>query len=118
MEIFVKGKTKDYSGSHLTTVNTYVTVPDAVTGEDYFNVKGFKSKTMQLACATNDLQYSIDYSNDATNWFNWKTDQLISAGTVEAEEYNVLWKFIRVQVKPNVVDTHGTLTVTIHAGVF
>lgn len=113
MEQFVKPKLKDWSGSKLTTVNTYGTVPDALLNTAYFKVKGYKRKAIQLTAATKTLLYSIDVSMDASVWVNKTTDQELAAAASIVESLTELWNFLRVQVKPKDADQHGTLTVGV-----
>jgi hypothetical protein len=115
-EAFSKPKMKAWSGTKLTSVDTYVTVPDAILATDYFNVRGYRSKTIQLSAATNNLLYSVDVSNDATVWVNKTTDQSLLTTTPKLQTLTELWDFIRVQVKPAVSATHGTITVKISGG--
>jgi len=112
-EIFVKPKMKAWSGTKLTTVNTYVTVPEAVTALAYAFLKGFKSKTISLSAAANNLLYSIDVSNENIIWINKITDQSLVVGTPVKETLTEPWNYMRVQVKPAVDDTHGTISVYI-----
>ena len=116
MEYFIKPKLKSWSGTKLTTVDTYFTLLDAVTGTAYFFTKGFKSKVIQLSAAAQALVYSIDVSNDATIWFNKVTEQPLAVATPVAETLTEIWNYIRVQVKPAAAGVHGTITVNIVGG--
>jgi len=111
MEFFMKPKLKAFSGSKTTTINTYVTVPDAITGTEYWYCRGFKSKYFVLKCTLNNLLYSLDVSPDGALWFNIKTDQLILKDATAKETHTEIWPYYRVQVKPNVNDVHGKLEV-------
>lgn len=113
MEYFVKPKLKAWSGTKLTTVNTYVTVPEAVTAIAYALMKGFKNKTITLAATTNNLLFSIDVSNENIIWINKVTDQTLVVGTPQLAFLSEPWNYIRIQVKPAVDDTHGTISVYI-----
>ncbi len=105
------------TGSHLTTVNTYVPIP--VTGgasNGIFNIKAIKSKTIVLSSVTNNLKFQIEFSPDGTNWSVRLTDIVVNAaawalrediGNTELRGY---WQYCRISVAPNVAATHGTGT--------
>lgn len=117
MEHFVKPKLKSWSGTKLTTVDTYVTVLDAITGTAYFLTRGYKTKTIQLSAATKALVYSIDVSVDGSIWVNKVTDQALATATPVVTSYvDELWNYLRVQVKPNAAGQHGTITVVMIGG--
>jgi len=111
LEIFIKPKLKAFTGSKTTTINTYVTIPDAVTALEYWFCRGFKSKYFTLKATLNNLLYSIDVSADGTVWFNVKTDQAIASGVTKSETHAEIWPYYRVQVKPAVAGVHGKLEV-------
>lgn len=111
MEIFIKPKLKAFAGSKTTTVNGYETVPDVVTGLEYWFCRGFKTKYFTLKCTLNNLLYSVDVSADHTVWFNVKTDQTISSGVTKSETHAEIWPYYRIQVKPAVAGVHGKLEV-------
>ena len=110
VEYFIKPKLKDFSGSLLTTVNTYATIPDSATSTNYFYVRGYRYKSLVLSATTNNLLYSLDGSNDASTWFNIKTDQALNVGTPVLETDTDLYNYYRVQIKPATADQHGTGT--------
>jgi len=116
MEHFVKPKLRAWIGSKLTTVDTYVVVPEIVVGTLYFYMRGLKSKVIQLSAATQALVYSIDVSNDNIIWVNKVTDQALTVATPVAETLTEIWNYMRVQVKPAAAGVHGTITVNIVGG--
>lgn len=116
MEHFVKPKLRAWIGSKLTTVDTYVVVPEIVVGTLYFYMRGLKSKVIQLSAATQALVYSIDVSNDNIIWVNKVTDQPLAVATPIGETLTEIWNYMRVQVKPAAAGVHGTITVNIVGG--
>lgn len=111
-EVFIKPKLAERIGSLTTTGNDYVVVPDADSELEYFRVKGYKSKIVELICTLNDLKFKIDASLDATNWHNIKVEAVLAVGlTYETNTEN--WNYFRVQIKPNVADAHGKMAVKV-----
>jgi len=110
-ETFIKPKLKEETGSLLTTVNTYAPIAS-------FSIRGYKSKTIVLEAETNDLEFRIEYSLDNSNWYVRLTDIDVSAGAFVVRdddtnsELRGAWGYCRIQVRPNVADTHGTGTFT------
>ena len=113
MDVHVKPVIKRRTGDYTTISNDYVVVPDDVTGEEYFGVKGYKSKIIQLVCTLNNLLYKIDASLDATTWHQIKAEDTLNADAVAYDTSTEPWEYIRVQVKPAVAATHGKLAVTL-----
>lgn len=118
---FVKPVVKQRTGSKTTTINTYEAIPDADTGEDFFRSKGFVQKLLYLACTTNDLDYKIEANIDdgsglpvSGTWDELKAEAVLASGAdIWVDETNLTtrpYDFYRVMVKPNVADTHGTMS--------
>jgi len=69
-----------------------------------------------MSVATNNLDFSIDFSYDGSTWFNRLTDIAVTVGTpvVRDDDTNSElrgnWNYCRIQIKPTVADTHGTGT--------
>ena len=116
-ELFIKSKLALRTGSHTTTVNTYVVIPDDDTGTAYFRVKGYSNKIVALVATLNDLVYDIDGALDdgagvPADWIDLVDDTDITVGNAKYANTEP-WDYLRVQVKPKVVDTHGKLDVKI-----
>jgi len=107
-EFFLKPKLAERLGSWTTVGNAYVVVPDTTTGNAYHSVRGYKSKLVELVCTLNDLKFKIDASLDAVTWHPIKAETVLAVGhTYETNDET--WNYFRVQVKPNVADTHGKM---------
>lgn len=116
-EGFIKPKLVLRTGSHTTTVNTYVSVPDDESGAAYFRVKGYQNKIAALVCTDNNLVYDIDGALDdgagaPSDWIDLVDDTDINVGNTKYPSTEP-WDFLRVQVKPKVADAHGKLDVKI-----
>jgi len=111
-EFFIKPKLAERTGSLLTVGDAYVVVPDAVTGDAYHLVKGYKSKIVELICTGNSLDFKIDASLDATTWHEIKAEATLAVGST-FETNNEPWNYLRVQIKPTASGVHGTMAVTV-----
>ena len=113
MEVFIKPKLKTLHGTKLTTVDTLVSVPCTENGDLFFTIRGYKSKLLILSAATNTLVYTFDVSNDASVWFNKTAETDLLTTTPQYIVMTEIWRYCRVQVKPKVAATHGTITATL-----
>jgi len=111
MEVFIKPKLAERTGSLTTTGAAYDVIPDDDTGEEYFLVKGYRSKIIQLKCTLNDLIFKIDVSLDATNWHNIKDETTLAKDAVTYETLTEPWNYLRVQIKP--ANGNGKMAVAV-----
>lgn len=97
-----------YPGSQTTT-NIYVDHTRA-----WIWIADLKRITIVLReTNVNNVEYSIDVSSDNTNWVNLKTDQDLIKNTIEYEILENVWRYVRVQIRSDVADTHGTVDLYI-----
>lgn len=115
MEVYVKPALKELNGELTTIGNAYATVPCTETGEDYFFIKGYKTKLVEMRCTLNDLTWSFDVSNNKIIWHNKKTNQALATGVSTYESLTEPWLYARIQVKPTVAGVHGKLVVVVEA---
>jgi hypothetical protein len=100
--------------SLLTTANTYTVIQ--VSGVDYFKVKGYLRKTLLFKAETNDLHFKVEGSLDATEWVSLDTDIAVGVGTNVKKAYpsdtymGEHWNYLKISIKPQVNDDHGTGT--------
>lgn len=113
MEFFLKPKLQTRTGSHLTTVDTYVVVPDDDTEEEYHYTRGYKNKLIELKCTVAALHFKIDVSNNLTDWHPKKAETAIAIGAFTFESMTEIWRYVRIQVKPQAAGVHGTLAVRV-----
>ena len=107
-------------GSQLTTVNTYVALavdtPTKLAGNVNVYIRGYKSLTDLLKAATNNVLFQVSVSHDATEWVVKETDVLVVVGTNEELTLEEHWNWMKIEIKPAVVDTHGTGTFQLEGG--
>ncbi len=113
MDVHVKPIISRRTGNHTTIANPYAIVPDDVTSQEYFLVKGYSGKIVSLVCTLNDLDYKAEASIDGTTWHPIVTETLIAQDAIAYFTNTENWERLRVQVKPNVGAAHGDLAVTI-----
>jgi len=63
----------------------------------------------------NAIEYSIDLSMDNSNWTNKKTDVDLAKNASVSETLTDLWRYVRVQIKSDVADTHGSVELKAHS---
>lgn len=87
-----------------TTVNTYALVGN-------LGVGSFKTKHFVFSATTNNLQVQVLGSIDggSTYPYTLETDIAVSSGATVTKTYTTPYTHLRVNVKPAVNDTHGTL---------
>jgi hypothetical protein len=97
----------------LTTVNTYVDV-----GE--LDCELHRTKRIRVAAATNNLHVKILGSMDggATYDIEVVAEFTVTAGTPQIQTITDYYTHLKVQTKPAVSDTHGTLSTDFAAASF
>jgi hypothetical protein len=92
------------------TTNAYVTLGAAL------SYQGHNKMTLQLVeSGAQNTMYSIDGSNDNTNWTNLMTNKDLAASSTAYETLSDLWMYVRIRIIDKVGGTHGTVTMYYEA---
>ncbi|MFQ5788330.1 MAG: hypothetical protein ACE5H1_10180 [Thermodesulfobacteriota bacterium] len=97
----------------LTTVNTFVDLPGSS-----WPVRNFKTKHLYFTATTNNLSVQVLASIDGGTTFGITTISTftVTVGTPLLKTISTWYTDIKVQVKPAVADSHGTLATLIAGG--
>jgi len=97
----------------LTSVNTYADVGT-------LDCRLLKTKHFYFTATTNDLLVKILGSMDGGSTFpaTVEAEFAVDVGTPVSKTVTVFWTHLKVQVKPAVNDTHGTLATAYAAASF
>ena len=97
----------------LTSVNTYVDV-------GVIDAELYRTKRVRVAAATNNLHVKILGSMDGGASYDIEVEAefTVTVGTPQIKSTTDYYTHLKVQVKPAVSDTHGTLSTDFAAASF
>ncbi len=108
-------------GTLTTIVDNLEPLVDDLNETPYFKVKGLTSCIISYLVTTNNLDVSVDIAFEDEDGLPERWHELFDAWQIDVAEDMWDWlflryDFIRVQARPAVAATHGTLVVTISGG--